>query len=252
MKLLVLPGFLGTRADFGPWLEHFHNEWTTRGGSAFTEVKTLAVCENPEWTPQVSWDEWLYDVVEKLESWKGREPVVAIGYSLGGRLLLSMAHQNPWLFSKLVLMSVNPGLKTNGERSERLKSDEAWAKRFESESWTHLMRDWNAQGVFRGSIEEPERIEDGYSRAALSEVLRCFSLGHQNDFREWLQTCKLPQLWIAGERDEKFVGYLKEIRGPAITREIIPDASHRVYLDQPLVTARGCAEFLCSSNLATK
>ena len=50
---------------------------------------------------------------------------MAIGYSMGGRMLLQHEKQFPGLFSKLILESVHPGLIESHEKSERLLKDQS-------------------------------------------------------------------------------------------------------------------------------
>ena len=93
------------------------------------------------------------------------------------------------------------------------------------------MRAWNAQEVFGGHVVE--RREEDFDRAELARQLREYSPAVLPPPR--LESIETPVLWIAGERDAKYV----EIAMRAVARLphaelwICPDAGHRVPWEQP-------------------
>src|SRR5258706_16250784 len=80
---------------------------------------------------------------------------VLLGYSLGGRLalqaLLGGAH-----YGRAIVVSAGLGIEDETARAARRAADEVWARRFEHDDWPMLMRDWNAQPVFRGHPIVPD------------------------------------------------------------------------------------------------
>jgi 2-succinyl-6-hydroxy-2,4-cyclohexadiene-1-carboxylate synthase len=152
---------------------------------------------------------------------------VLFGYSMGGRLALQRLESGAAAASAAVIVSA--GL--NAPDEERRKRDEEWARRFESEEWTTLMRDWNAQPVFGGHVLE--RREEYYDRRELARQLREWSPAVLPPPR--LETIETPVLWIAGERDAKYVeiGRRAVERLPQGELWICPDAGHRVPWEQP-------------------
>lgn len=147
-----------------------------------------------------------------------------IGYSMGGRLLLHAVHQNPKLWSEAFAISTHPGLSSGHE--ERLKTDEAWAKRFEEDEWYSLMADWMAQPVFKGS-RAPLRIPSDFDRKELAFQLKNYSLARQK--------IALPDKveWIVGERDLKLRDLVSHAR-------VVPEAGHRVLFDNPEALRQLC------------
>ena len=150
---------------------------------------------------------------------------ILLGYSMGGRLALRMLEEH--LFRCAIIVSAG----VNAPDEERRKRDEEWARRFESEEWSWLMRDWNAQPVFGGHVIE--RREEDYERAELARQLREWSPAVLPPPR--LESIETPVLWIAGARDAKYV----EIATRAVDRLpnaelwICLDAGHRVPWEQP-------------------
>ncbi len=163
-----------------------------------------------------------------------REGDVAIGYSMGGRLALAEAH----LYQKMVVISA--GL--NAPDEERRRRDEEWARRFESEEWSSLMRAWNAQPVFGGHVVE--RREEDYDRTELARQLRELSPAVLPPPE--LESIATPILWIAGERDAKYVDIARRAvaRLPNAELWICPNASHRVPWEQPDALVNRLRDFL--------
>jgi 2-succinyl-6-hydroxy-2,4-cyclohexadiene-1-carboxylate synthase len=153
------------------------------------------------------------------------EDDILIGYSMGGRIALRILESRR--FAKAVIVS--SGL--NAPDEERRARDEEWARRFESEEWSSLMRAWNAQPVFGG--HRLDRREGDYDRAELARMLREYSPAVLPPPR--LESIAIPVLWIAGERDAKYVevAHRALARLPNAELWICPDAGHRVPWERP-------------------
>lgn len=157
-----------------------------------------------------------------------------IGYSMGGRLALHALLQNPSLWSGAIIISAHPGLKDSEDHEKRIVNDLKWSKRFQNEPWETLLKDWNAQEVFHG-MPTFERKETQYSRKSLAEALEEWSLGKQENLKEDIEKLNLPILWIAGERDKKYVCIAESMQfcHPKSQTWIAPDCAHRVPWESP-------------------
>jgi len=155
---------------------------------------------------------------------------VILGYSMGGRRALQALIDGA-SFDRAVIVSA--GLNLEEGREERRARDEEWARRFESDPWDEVIRDWNAQPVFGGHVVA--RDERDYDRAELSRQLREYSPGALQPLAPRLHEITIPVLWIAGERDQKYVEVAKRAVSllPNAELWICPDAGHRVPCEQP-------------------
>lgn len=151
---------------------------------------------------------------------------ILLGYSMGGRLAL----HELWTAAGGVRKAIIVSAGLNAPDEERRARDEAWARRFETDDWTALMRDWNAQPVFGGHAIE--RREEDYDRAELARQLREYSPAVLPPPE--LERIETPILWIAGERDAKYAEVAKRAvaRLPHAELWICPDAGHRVPWEQ--------------------
>jgi len=161
---------------------------------------------------------------------------VLFGYSMGGRLALDLLQRRR--FDKAIIVSA--GL--NAPDEERRKRDEEWARRFESEEWPSLLRAWNAQPVFGGHAVE--RREEDFDRAELARQLREYSPAVLPPPR--LESIETPVLWIAGERDRKYVEIARRAvaRLPHAELWICPGAGHRVPWEQPQALVARIRDFI--------
>lgn len=169
---------------------------------------------------------------------------VLLGYSMGGRLALQALIDGA-SFDRAVIVSA--GLNLEEGRAERRARDEAWARRFELDPWDELMRDWNAQPLFGGHTIE--RKEADYDRRALARQLRENSPGVLPPLAPRLHEIAIPILWIAGERDPRYVEVAK--RAVALLPHgelwICPGAGHRVPWEQPERFLDRVRQFVLSS-----
>ena len=147
---------------------------------------------------------------------------ILLGYSLGGRLALH-ALLNGAQYKRAILVSTGLGIEGDEARAARRASDAAWAKRFESEDFETVMRDWNAQPALAGPALS--RTRDDYDPRAL----RAWSSGALPPVASRLHELTIPTLWIVGARDSKYVAEAHRAASLARGRvAIVDDAGHRV------------------------
>jgi len=92
------------------------------------------------------------------------------------------------------------------------------------------MRDWNAQPLFGGHIRKAEP-----DRGKVVTQLRDYSIAKLPPLAPRLQEIAIPVLWIAGERDAKYVADAKRAVEllPHAELWICPGAAHRVPWEKP-------------------
>jgi len=153
---------------------------------------------------------------------------ILLGYSLGGRLALHalLAGAN---YNRAILVSTGLGIEDEAARAARRASDEAWARRFESEDFDSVMADWNAQPVLAGPALD--RTRDDCDPRALRE----WSSGALPPVASRLHELTIPTLWIAGARDAKYLAEAHRAASlaPNARVVIVEKAGHRVPWEQP-------------------
>jgi 2-succinyl-6-hydroxy-2,4-cyclohexadiene-1-carboxylate synthase len=165
-----------------------------------------------------------------------------VGYSMGGRVALSMAVKAPARLDGLVLESASPGLQDADLRAARMKDDDALADRMVSSGLLSFVDEWGSKPLFAthervpGSIRERQRnIRLSHLVTGLASSLRHMGTGAQAPVWDGLTQMSVPTLLITGERDGKFIDIARQMesRLPNAMHEIVEDAGHTVHLEQP-------------------
>jgi 2-succinyl-6-hydroxy-2,4-cyclohexadiene-1-carboxylate synthase len=177
-----------------------------------------------------------------------------LGYSMGGRLALYVAHHYPERINSLVLESASPGLATEAERAARVESDERLARMIEAEGMTAFAAYWTNLPMFATQSDDlRQRLHQQRLRnnpRGLANSLRGMGTGVQPSLWGQLGQMTCPALLIVGERDAKFVEIARQMEQQIPTAEtvIVAGAGHAVHAEQPEIYAQSVLDFLSSYN----
>src|SRR5205085_6721705 len=159
------------------------------------------------------------------------------GYSMGGRIALSLALEAPERVARLTLVGASPGIADAGERRTRRAADEALAERIEGEGieafaahWSSLPL-WSGQPTDVAASANAERLAQ--SPAGLAAALRGLGTGVMEPLWERLPQLAIPVVLIVGERDAKFRAIAERMADvlPHAEVHVVPEAGHAVQLE---------------------
>lgn len=223
----ALPGFLGLPADW---------KIVECENLAPFDWQKLPLNSLPDWGR--AFNDWIYREKEELN--------LLLGYSLGGRLALHALIDQPQLWSGAVIVSAHSGFSDERERHLRKERDFEWARRFESEDWNSLMKDWNSQDVFSQDVFSFKRNEWDYQRDVLAQALRGGSIGGQKDLRQQIAALSFPILWITGRRDHRYCELAQSLTfSHSLSRWIaVQGAGHRIPWEKPHCFSQIISRFL--------
>ena len=163
----------------------------------------------------------------------------AVGYSMGGRLLMMAAARYPQSFSSVVIESAHPGLISEVEKAERRRVDHQRARELTESGLSEFCATWYAASMW-GGLTPPVRKGDSEE---LAGALERFGLGHQPDLHPWLRTTSLPLLWLAGSRDQGYINHTKWLRKHTSHRAVLVDCGHNVHAQCPDAWCETLKEF---------
>jgi len=242
VNIICLHGFLGKSSDW----DLIHSYFVVSPLATHIEWWSVDYMNQPELNSTNSFLSWAESFNQKvLEKFPcGRR--ILVGYSLGGRLALHALAAKSNIYDAAIFLSTNPGILREKEKHERSQADQQWAQKFTTLPWPELLREWNAQSVFKDGALEPQREEVSYDRELLSSALTEWSLAKQGDFREFVAMNSDKILWLTGEKDIKFLSLAMELkkRAPGLSAAVVAKASHRLIFDKPSEVAQLMIQFL--------
>ena len=173
----------------------------------------------------------------------GPERFALAGYSMGGRIALSLALAAPARIRRLTLVGASPGIADAEQRRSRRAADDALADRIEGEGIEAFASHWSALPLFAdqpAAVAAAARAERlAQSPAGLAAALRGLGTGVMEPLWDRLPELRIPVTLIAGERDARFRALGEQMAGalPRATLHVVSDAGHAVQLERPEVVA---------------
>ena len=191
--VVLLHGFTGSAAGWATLAELLAPEFTT----VAIEIVGHGGSDAPAGPERYRMRRCVDDLAAVLRA-LGHERACWLGYSMGGRTALQVAVHRPEVVSALVLEGATPGLRSEGERAERMASDEALARRIERDGVEAFVDEWEAQPLFATQASLP---------AERRQTIRAGRLA--NAWRGWRTACAG---WGPGRRRRCTAGWERSRR----------------------------------------
>jgi len=174
-----------------------------------------------------------------------------IGYSMGGRVALTLTARRPELVRSLTLLSASPGLADPEQRRRRAQLDDRRARELAADP-AGFFGDWLRQPLFAGlqrlGSEWQERslaLRLANDPAALARALRLASPGRMS-FISPATLCRVtaPVAVVAGEHDSAYcrIAALLARALPCAWLTIVPEAGHAVHAEAPAAVVEAVLE----------
>ena len=181
-------------------------------------------------------DAMAVDVAEVI----GDAPAPVVGYSMGGRVALTLACRRPSVVTSLVLIGATPGIAEPAARAERRTSDEALAASIETDGLEAFVDRWMANPLFvsQDALGEAFLAEARAQRLAadprgLARSLRGGGTGAMTPLHDRLPTCTVPTVLVVGELDAKFRAIAASMALPDARVEVVAGVGHAAHLEAP-------------------
>ena len=235
--LLLLHGFTGSMRTWTPHIPALRNQF---------QVITLDLVghggsDAPLDPARYRTDMCIKDVLHVLD-YLQIDSFHMLGYSLGGRVALSIATNHPQRIRSLIIESATPGLSDPVERRQRILSDDALAELIESEGVEAFVNQWEKLSIFITQRLLPRTVQDELRQQRLRNTprglinsLRALSTGVMPPVWDKLSRLTMPVLLIAGDLDKKYVQLAitmnAQIKGSRLA--VVPGSGHTVHLERP-------------------
>ncbi|MDQ0231105.1 2-succinyl-6-hydroxy-2,4-cyclohexadiene-1-carboxylate synthase [Metabacillus malikii] len=245
--LLLLHGFTGRNQNFFPLVEEL------------SHIRVIALdmlghgkSDSPAEPSRYEMEEIVQDIIEILNVLKIDKANV-LGYSMGGRVALSLAVLHPNRVAKLILESSSPGLETAEARDARKAADVRLAKEILNDGIQAFVAKWENISLFssqkRLSEEKRNQIRQqrlGNNPVGLANSLIGMGTGAQPSWWAALSELHMPVLLVCGELDEKFCEIAKRMENSLPNAKMIEikNAGHAIHVEQPRIFGKIVNEFL--------
>jgi 2-succinyl-6-hydroxy-2,4-cyclohexadiene-1-carboxylate synthase len=177
--------------------------------------------------------------------------ITVVGYSMGGRIALFWAVKYRQIISRLVLESASPGIESDTERYDRLKSDQILADRIKTSVLKDYVMSWYELPLFGKTKDHPlfpsllqKRIRN--NPAMLAKSLLAFSQGRQPSLWQNLSSIKQKVLLVNGEDDIKYMRINEKMKeyNPEFVISGIKQCAHNVHFEKVHEFAEHLKQFL--------
>jgi 2-succinyl-6-hydroxy-2,4-cyclohexadiene-1-carboxylate synthase len=234
VRLRLVPGFTNTALSWGPVERGLPTDW---------DIQAIDVPDG-------------LDFVGTADALAHRGgPATWVGYSMGARLSLRLALDNPKFVSALVLVSGSPGIAGAGARETRTAADERQAQELERDGVDAFLERWLDQRLFETLAREATMLDDrrrGNTVQRLAHQLRVLGPGAQEPLWDRLAELAMPVLLVAGGYDRAYSETAQRMAtaiGPNAEVVILPRAGHAVHLEQPRELAHLLASWAATVGL---
>lgn len=235
--LVLLHGFTGSAASWAAHAEVFARSHATLA----VDLLGHGMSDAPDDPARYGIGHATEDVLGVLDA-LGIRRAGLLGYSMGGRVSISLAIVAPERLSALILESASPGIRDAGARRERAAADAALAAAIEQDGIEPFVERWELLPLFASQATLPDEARQDLrvrrlqnNPTGLANSLRGLGQGVQPPMHEYLQQIRVPTLLITGGLDPAYCALGEEMRAliPQAILEVVPGAGHAVHLEQP-------------------
>ena len=248
--LVLLHGFTGSSESWGTFGDQLAEHHTL----VSVDIVGHGASDSPRGVDHYRMGTAAGDVVRAV-AWAGFERANWLGYSMGGRLALTVAAHHPSAVERLILVGASPGIESDDDRAARVRADELLASQIERDGIRPFVDYWESIPLFETQRALPPEIREAIragrlknSELGLANSLRGMGAGAQEPLHGKLADLGVPSLLIAGEADAKYsaLGATMARAMPCARATAIPDAGHAAHIEQPARTAQEVLAFLAS------
>ncbi|NUP04619.1 MAG: alpha/beta fold hydrolase [Polyangiaceae bacterium] len=244
-RIVLLHGMLGSPAGFDALIA----EMTAAGVRAEYLPRVLPGHGAERWGMELT----SFDAVADAIAEDVPRGATVIGYSLGGRLALSIATRHPGRVARVVAIGADLGIEVERERRIRRTWDRSHAELVRARGMEALVDAWEALPVFATQKDLPRSVLDAQRRARMKHepegiawALSTLGTGSMRPLYDGLERCRVPIHLVAGALDEKFSAIARRAaqRLPSSRAQLIEGAGHNPLLEKPRALAATLATLL--------
>ena len=180
------------------------------------------------------------------------QPLPVLGYSMGGRLALSLAIERPDLVGRVIVVSAGPGIADPAKRADRAAEDGRLADRILEIGVPAFLDDWLQRPLTATASLDDEAARADRARreensaAGLAAALRGLGQGASPYVGDRLGDLAMPLLAVSGGEDGRYTEQANALAAavPDGRHVMIDGVGHDVVLQAPEALGAVVEEFL--------
>lgn len=236
--VLFLHGFTGSAEDWFPIIEQLPDDFNYAALDLVGHGKSDKPV-NPDYYTTDSIVDQIKFVKDKISP---ANPIILIGYSMGGRAALSFAAAYPKEIKGLVLESASAGIKNDTERKKRYEDDMKLVQFIHDHTMEEFIELWYDQEMFNtqrrfsnDKIKKLHKKKYDNSKIGMMNILKGFSTGIMPPLHDKLKSIPLKAVLISGELDSKYTFInSKIVRGfHKAKHKVVKNSGHNTHLEEP-------------------
>lgn len=194
---------------------------------------------NPDYYTTESIVDQIKFIKDKISS---DNPIILIGYSMGGRAALCFAAAYTKEIKGLVLESASAGIKNDAERKKRYEEDLKLVQFIHDHSMEEFIELWYDQEMFNtqrrfsnDKIKKLHKKKYDNSKIGMMNILKGFSTGIMPPLHDKLKSILVKTILISGELDSKYTFInSKIVRGfRKAKHKVVKNSGHNTHLEEP-------------------
>lgn len=235
--LLLLHGFTGSKDVWSCFLP----SWSRNLQIIAIDLPGHGKTDSPDDWKRYDIEKIAADMIALLDS-LGVKQAHVLGYSMGGRLAITIASLYSERVRSLVLESCTPGLESEEERKERKRQDWQQADFIIEHGMETFVERWENIPLFASRQQLPDSVREQMRQKrlqnnplGLANSLRGMGTGMQPSWWDSLHRLCMPVLLLSGEYDEKFLRILQRMEQLLPNAEFVQvsGAGHTIHVEQP-------------------
>ena len=201
--ILFIHGFMGDKEDWSTIISHLKNDYYCISidlpGHGMTPL-----------SKNTSFKNLVEDLAVFISNFLSKRRICVIGYSMGGRVALSLALNFPERFNSVVLESSSLGISNQQERAIRLQKDKKLLSAIKTKDQKEkFLKGWYRLPIFGDISSHPNfdklfksKLQGNFS--SWNNAIAYFSVGAQEDYHKRIRDLEIPLLYISGSNDKKY------------------------------------------------